>query len=81
MDGNGTQRIVRLSPDAPTERNVATVRALSTVSNYGMPPSAVALTRAFFFLDPPTISYPGGNSPPVVHGTGVLYRVTPHPPS
>jgi hypothetical protein len=81
VNGNGTQRIVRLSPDAATERNVATVRAPTTVSSYGMPPSAAALTRAFFFLDPPTISYPGGNSKPVLQGAGVLYRVTPQAPS
>jgi len=77
VNGNGTQRIVRLSPDAPTERNVATVRAPTTVSIYGTPPSAVALTRSFFFLDPPTISYPGGSSAPVLRGAAVLYRVTP----
>lgn len=78
VNGNGTQRIVRVSPDAPTQRTLATVRAPTTVSNYGTPPSAVALTRAFFFLDPPMISHPGANSAPVLQGTGVLYRVTPN---
>lgn len=77
VNGERTQRIVRLSPNAPTERTVATVRAPATVTNYGVPPSAVALTKAFFFLDPPTISYPGGNSAPLLRGAGVLYRLAP----
>jgi hypothetical protein len=77
VNGYGTQQIVRLSPNAPSQRNVATVNAPSTVSIYGPPPPAVALGDAFFFLDPPTLSYPGGTSAPVVQGAGVLYRVTP----
>jgi hypothetical protein len=77
VNGSATQQIVRLSPNAPSQRSVATVNAPNTVSIYGPPPPAVVLREAFFFLDPPTLSYPGDTSAPVVQGAGVLYRVTP----
>ena len=77
VNGTGTQQIVRLSPNAPSQRNVATVNAPSTVTIDAPPPPAVALGDSFFFLDPPTLSYPGGSDAPVLQGTGVLYRVTP----
>lgn len=48
--------------------------APSTPSAYR--PPAVALGDSFFFLDPPTISYPSGTSSPVVQGAGVRYRVS-----
>jgi hypothetical protein len=78
VNGSATQQIVRLSLDAASERSVATVKAPTSVTIYGPSPPAVALGGSFFFLDPPTLSYTGGTSAPVLQGAGVLYRVTPH---
>jgi hypothetical protein len=75
-----TQQIVRLSPDAPDARTVATVKAPAGQLDASSPPT-VALTGSFYFLDPPPLSYPGGNAAPLVQGDGVLYRVTPKPAS
>ena len=74
------QQIVRLSPDAPVARTVATVNATASQLYASSPPS-VALGGSFYFLDPPALSYPGGNAAPLVQGDGVLYRVTPKPVS
>jgi hypothetical protein len=68
-----TQQIVRLAPDAPTGRTVAMVHART--SQLYAQTAGVALGNSFYFLDPPTMDYPGGNAPPAIHGTGVLYRV------
>lgn len=79
-----TQRIVRLAPDAPSEQTVAVITAPSTITpnSFGFSsPAAVALGNSLLFLDPPNISYPAGNKPPIVQGAGVLYRVTPKPAS
>jgi hypothetical protein len=73
-----TQQIVRLAPNAPDERTVATVTARSG-QLYAASPPAVALGSSFYFIDPPTISYPGGNAAPLVQGDGMLYRATPKP--
>ena len=72
-----TQQVVRLAPDAPFARTVATVHA-PTSQLYADAPPAVALGDSFYFLDSPTISYLGGTAAPVAQGTGVLYRVSPH---
>ena len=71
------QQIIRLSPDAPTQRAVATVPAPPDVTGYGAGPPAVALGHSFYFLDPPLLNYVSGNRPPVVQGQGVLYEVNP----
>jgi hypothetical protein len=79
VTASATQRIVRLSPDAPSVRTVAVITAPSdiTPNSFGFSsPAAVALGNSFCFLDPPNISYPAGNKPPIVQGAGVLYRVT-----
>jgi hypothetical protein len=69
------QRIVRLAPDAAAQRTAATVDA-RTSELYGPSPAGVALGRSFYFIDPPTISYRGGDAPPAIAGRAVLYRVT-----
>jgi hypothetical protein len=75
LNGAVTQHIVRVSPVDPQIESVATVKA-PTVSLYSSGPPAVALGRSFYFLDPPTLTYPPGNAPPTVDGSDVLYRVT-----
>jgi hypothetical protein len=75
-----TQQVVRLSPGAPATRAVATVKAPSS-QLYASSPPTVALGGSFYFLDPPTLSYPDGSGGPGVHGDGMLYRVTPKPAS
>jgi len=75
-----SQQIVRLAPDAPVARTVATVTAPAS-QLYAPSPPTVALGLSFYFLNRPTISYPGGNAAPLVQDAGVLYRVTPKPVS
>ncbi len=70
------QQIIRLSPTTATEQTVANVKAPPTVSQYSRQPPAIALGRAFYFLDPPTLSYNTGGTA-VISGTAVLYRVRP----
>jgi hypothetical protein len=74
---SATQQVFRLPPNAAKQQTVATVPAPPDVDSYGPQPPAVALGRSFYFLDPPLLSYPGGNRPPIVRGRAVLYRVTP----
>jgi len=76
---SATQHVVRLSPDAPSVRTVAAITPPATITPNSFAfssPAGVALSAAFFFLDPPNISYPAGNKPPIVQGAGVLYRVS-----
>ncbi|HTU95396.1 MAG TPA: hypothetical protein VMF14_06110 [Solirubrobacteraceae bacterium] len=80
VNQTGRQRIIRLSPDTATQRTVATVNAPARISPFSTPPPAVALGDAFYFLDPPTLTYHGGGQAATVSGAAVLYRVTPPPP-
>jgi hypothetical protein len=71
------QQIISLSPNAAIQRTIATIRPQTAVEIYGEGPPAVALGRSFYFLDPALLSYRSGNRSPIVHGRGILYRITP----
>ena len=73
------QQIIELSPDAATQRTIATVRPRTAIDPYGEGPPAVAVGRSFYFLDPAMLDYSGGDRPPIVEGRGILYRVTAKP--
>ncbi len=73
------QEIVRLSVDAARQRTVAQVPAPPEGDSYATAPPAVAIGRFFYFLDPPLLNYLGGDKAPIVHGQGILYRVTSRP--
>ncbi len=73
------ERIVRLSAGAARQQTVAQVPAPPQGNSYVPAPPAVALGRSFYFLDPPLFDYRAGNEAPIVHGQGILYRVTERP--
>ena len=75
---NEPQQIIRLSPDAATQRTFASVPAPPDGDSYGEGPPGVALGRSFYFLDPPLLDYRSGNRPPIVEGRAVLYRAAPN---
>lgn len=75
VNGNATQQVFRLSPNSPRQHRLARVNAPRNVSPYGAEPAVAAFDGSFYFLDPPTLSYPANAVAPAVHGQGVLYRV------
>jgi hypothetical protein len=71
------QRVVRIDPSNGRAATVATITPPDGYRvEYSSPPVAL-LAGSLFFLDPPTLSYPGGTSGQVVAGPSFLYRVTP----
>jgi hypothetical protein len=71
------QRVVRIDPSNGRATTVATITPPDGYQvEYSSPPVAL-LAGSLFFLDPPTLSYPGGTSGQVVSGPSFLYGVTP----
>ena len=74
LSTNGNGAAIRINPNGDGARTVATASLPRTT--YLAP--AVVLGGSFFLLIPAPLPYPGANSPPVVQGQGVLYRITPN---
>jgi len=75
--GQTQQRVVRIDPASGRPSQVASITPPGSFDmEYASVPVAV-LGGSVFFLDPPSVSYPGGTSAATVQGSSALYRVTP----
>ena len=75
--GQAQQRVVRIDPRSGRASQVASITPPAGFFMEYTSPPVVALGGSMFFLDPPMVSYPGGNSAVTVQGASALIRVTP----